>query len=235
MPRAIGTTIAACDRKNTNCNMKRFVLAMAIAVLGCGVSAQVVMTPAARTINAGKAEVTCLAIAPKGDRILVGTSNGAALYDIEKSKRVAEFPYNEDGSTVVYHAAFNDNGEFVVLIGFAGTREVWDVKDGKQDKVIAKHRWIPDAIRTRELGLKKGNSAFDRFYQQAEATEGAITARAGKDGVVVFTDKDGNALQTLSYPANKDQHHRAPCLFHNGQFITGTDNGQVLFYDLAKH
>ena len=108
------------------------------------------------------------------------------------------------------------------------------MKNGKQDKSLAGHRWIPDAIRTKDLGLKKGNSDFDRFYQQAEAQHGDITVRAAKDGTVVFTDTDGNALQTLTYPENKDQHHRAPCLFHNGQFITGTDDGRVLFYDLAK-
>ncbi len=215
-------------------HMKFNALAFVLLCFAQVASAQVVLVPPARSISIGKAEVTCLAIAPKGDRVLVGTNKGAELFDIEKGKRVASFPYNEDGATTVYHAAFNDNGEFVVLIGFAGTREVWDVKDGKQDKTLSKHRWIPDAIRTRELGLKKGNSGFDRFYQQMEAQEGGIKSRADKNGAVVFTDADGNALQTLSFPENKDQHHRAPCLFHNGQFITGTDDGRVLFYDLAK-
>ncbi|MEO7080175.1 MAG: hypothetical protein ABIY71_01565 [Flavobacteriales bacterium] len=214
--------------------MKLPLFALALAVLTQSVTAQVVLDPPAKVISVGKSEITSLAIAPKGDRILVGTNRGAELFDIEKGKRVASFPYNEDGSTAVYYTAFNDNGEFVVLIGFAGTREVWDVKNGKQDKILAGHRWIPDAIRTKDLGLKKGNSDFDRFYQQAEAEHGDITVRATKDGSLVFTDGDGNALQTLTYPANKDQHHRAPCLFHNGQFITGTDDGRVLFYDLAK-
>ncbi len=214
--------------------MRTTILIAAIAGLSAFSNAQVVLTPPARTINTGKAEVTCVAIAPKGDRILVGTARGAQLYDIASGKRVVAFPYDEDGSGVVYHAAFNENGEYVVLIGFAGTREVWDVKNGKQDKMLAKHRWIPDAIRTRGLGLKKGNSEFDRFYQQAEAEHDGITARAGKNGEVVFIDADGNAVQSLAYPENKDQHHRAPCLFHGGQFITGTDDGRVLFYDLVK-
>lgn len=214
--------------------MKFPLFALTLAVLTHHVTAQVVLEPSAKVINVGKAEVTSLAIAPKGDRILVGTNRGAELFDIEKGKRVASIPYDEDGSTAVYYAAFNDNGEFVVLIGYAGTREVWDVKSGKQDKMLARQRWIPDAIRTRDLGLKKGNSDFDRFYQQSEAEHGEVQVRADKDGSVVFTDVDGNALQTLTYPENKDQHHRAPCLFHNGQFITGTDDGRVLFYDLAK-
>lgn len=214
--------------------MKKHILSLALIGTTWASTAQVVLTPPAKTIATGKAEVTCLAIAPKGDRILVGTARGAELYDMESGKRVARFPYNEDGSEVVYHASFNDNGEWVVLIGYAGTREVWDVKDGKQDKMIARHKWIPDAIRTRGMGLKKGNSDFDRFYQQVEATEGGITAKADKNGMVVFTDDGGNALQRIAYPDNKDQHHRAPCLFRNGQFITGTDDGRVLFYDLVK-
>lgn len=214
--------------------MKSFLAAIVVSGVSLQVSAQVVLVPPAKTINVGKQEVTCLAVAPKGDRILVGTSKGAELYDIEKGKRVASFAYDEDGSSVVYYAAFNENGEYVVLIGFAGTREVWDVKTGKQDKMIARYKWIPDAIRTRELGLKKGNSDFDRFYQQPEAEHDGITARAGKNGDVVFIDVDGNAVQNLTYPENKDQHHLAPCLFHEGHFITGTDNGRVLFYDLAK-
>lgn len=213
--------------------MKHYFLLLAMACSTLMASAQVVLTPPAKTIQVGKAEVTCLAIAPKGDRILVGTVRGAELFDIESGKRVAKFPYDEDGSSVVYHASFNDNGEWVVLIGHAGTREVWSAKDGKQDKILSKHRWIPDAVRTREMGLKKGNSDFDRFYQQAEAVQGDITAKADKKGVVVFMDGDGHALQTLDYPENKDQHHRAPCLFHEGQFITGTDDGRVLFYDLT--
>lgn len=210
------------------------ILPLAALVLFNAVQAQVVLEPPARTISVGKVEVTSLAIAPKGDRLLVGTDKGAELFDIVSGKRVAKFPYNEDGSTVVYHAAFNENGEFVVLIGYAGTREVWDVKDGKQDKMLTRHRWIPDAIRTRDLGLKKGNSSFDRFYQQAEAGHNGITARADKDGTVVFTNADGDLIQKLVYPTNKDPHHRAPCFFHNGQFITGTDDGRVLFYDLAR-
>ncbi|MBP8822278.1 MAG: hypothetical protein KBH07_01385 [Flavobacteriales bacterium] len=214
--------------------MKKSLLALAFIFPMLPATAQVVLDPPVKTINLGKVEVTCLALAPKGDRILVGTARGAELRDLETGKRIADFPYDEDGSSVVYHAAFNDNGEYVVLIGFAGTREVWDVKTGKQDKMIARYKWIPDAIRTRELGLKKGNSEFDRFYQQTEAVHGPFTAKAVKDGGVVFTDAAGNAVQSLAYPQNKDQHHRAPCLFHNGQFITGTDDGRVLFHDLAK-
>lgn len=212
--------------------MIRLFAALAAATLTSFATAQVVLDPPAKTIKCDKAEVTCLAIAPKGDRILVGTDKGAELRDLTTGKRIAQFPFNEDGSTAVYHCAFNDNGEFVVLIGLTGKREVWESNTGKQDKMLAHHRWIPDAIRTRELGLKMGNSPFDRFYQQLEARHGAYTAKADKNGTVVFTDKDGNAVQTLTYPENKDQHHRAPCLFADKWFITGTDDGRVLFYDL---
>ncbi len=214
--------------------MKLPLSALALGLITLQASAQVVLDPPAQVIDLGKGQVTCLAIAPKGDRILVGSDRGAELRDLETGKRVAEFPYNENGSKTVYHCAFNDNGEFVVLIGFAGTREVWDVKTEKQDKRLAMYKWIPDAIRTRDLGLKKGNSDFDRFYQQGKAEHGDLAAHADKEGTVIFTDPDGNALQTLTFSENKDKLYRAPCLFHNDRFITGTDDGRVLFYELAK-
>ena len=196
--------------------------------------AQAVLDPPAKTIKCSKAEITYLAIAPKGDRILICHEKGAELRDLDSGKLIADFPYDEDGTSTVYYGAFNENGEYVVLIGYTGKREVWDVKTGKRDKNLALYKWIPDAIRTKELGLKMSNSAFDRFYLQTEAKEGELTAHAVKDGAVVFTAADGNAVQTLSFPDNKDKQHLAPCLFWNGQFITATDNGKVHFYDLVK-
>ncbi|MCB0792608.1 MAG: hypothetical protein H6595_07490 [Flavobacteriales bacterium] len=192
--------------------------------------AQVVDVLPDRIIKAGKAEVTMVAVAPKGDRILVATDQGAGLYDIESGRKVQEFPYDEDGSTVVWYAAFNDNGEFVVLIGRTGKREVWDVKSGKTDKMLNKHRWIPDPRATKALGLDMSNSEFDRFYQQSTADNEGITAQAVKDGAVEFKDGEGKVLQRLEFPENRDQHHRAPCLFQDVWFITGTDDGRVLFY-----
>jgi len=212
--------------------MNRFFASLAATVLSIIVNGQVVLEPPAKTIKCDKAEVTCLAMAPKGDRILVGTDKGAELRDLNTGKRIASFSFNEDGSTVVYYCAFNENGEYVVLIGLTGKREVWEANTGKQDKMLAQQKWIPDAVRVKQLGLKMGNSNFDRFYQQMEAKRGDVTAKADKDGVVVFTDKNGAAVQTLKYPENKDQHHRAPCYFIDKWFITGTDDGRVLFYEL---
>jgi WD40 repeat protein len=213
----------------------RISLALAIGTCAMSATAQAVLEPPVMTMACGTTEITGLVVAPKGDRILVLHSKGAELRDMASGKRVADFPYNEDATSTVYYGAFNGNGEYVVLIGFGGTREVWDVKTGKQDKEIRKYTdWMPDAIRTRALGLKKGNTPFDRYYQQMEAEHGGLVAHAEKDGAVVFTDAEGNAVQTLAYPKNKDQHHRAPCLFHEGRFITGTDDGRVLFYDLVK-
>jgi len=195
-------------------------------------NAQAVLDPPARTIQLEKLEVTCLAMAPKGDRVLVGTSKGAYLHDLETGRKLLAFPFNEDESTAVYSVAFNDNGEYVVLIGFTGKRAVFDVKTGKQDKDLMNHRWIPDPRALKAMGLVMGNSPFDRFYQQSEATHNGIRAKAEKNGSVIFTDVTGAEVQRLTYAENKDQHHRAPCLFTESQFVTGTDNGRVLFYDL---
>ena len=199
-------------------------------LLVTAVAAQVVSVPPARTIRTSKAEVVALAIAPKGDRILVGLDKGAELFDIESGKKVRSFPYEEDGGTAVYHVGFNDNGEKVVLIGHSGKRTVWNVKTGDQEKVLRDNMWIPDARAATAMGLTTKNSAFDRFYQQDEATLEDITVRTGKHGLIEFVDDEGTVLQKLEFPENKDQHHRAPLLFWEEWFITGTDDGRVLFY-----
>ena len=53
----------------------------------------------------------------------------------------------------------------------------------------------------------------------------------GKYGSIVF-EKEGQVTWKLTYPETKDQHHRSPLLFWEEWFITGTDDGRVLFYAL---
>jgi WD40 repeat protein len=206
-------------------------LAVSAALLSTvAIVAQVVEPMPARTLRTTKAEVVSFAVSPKGDHLLVGLNKGAELYQLESGKRVHAFPYEEDGGTAVYHVGFNDNGEYVVLIGHSGKRTVWGVKTGKQEKVISDHRWVPDPRTVKAMGLDMKNSTFDRFYQQATLDMGAHTARTGKHGLVEFVDGDGNVVQKLEFPENKDQHHRAPLLLLDGMLLVGTDDGRVLFY-----
>lgn len=194
--------------------------------------AQAVVTPPARSIRTSKAEVVALAISPKGDQLLVGLDKGAELIDLESGKRIHAFPYSEDGGTAVYSVGFNENGEYVVLIGHSGKRTVWSVKSGKQERVLSDHRWVPDPRAVKAMGLDMKNSTFDRFYQQSEASVGAFTARGGKHGLVEFVDGEGKVVQTLEFADNKDQHHRTPLLVYDGQLLAGTDSGNVLFYSI---
>lgn len=195
-------------------------------------SAQVVNEPSVRTIRTSKAEVTALAVAPKSDRLLVGMDKGAELIDLESGKKIYSFPYQEDEGTAVYHVSFNENGEYVVLIGHSGKRTVWSTKSGKQEKVLTPHRWIPDPRAVKAMGFDMKNSTFDRFYQQTTLDMGAHKARTGKNGMVEFTDANGKVVQTLTFPESRDQHHRSPLLLHEGQLLVGTDDGRVLFYAL---
>ncbi len=194
--------------------------------------AQVLETTPARTMRTAKAEVVALAVSPRGDQLLVGLNKGAELYDIESGKRIHAFTYDEDGGSTVYHTGFNDNGEYVVLIGHSGKRTVWAVKTGKQEKVISDHRWVPDPRAVKAMGLDMKNSSFDRFYQQSEVKLGELTARSGKHGLVELVDAVGKVEQKLEFPGNKDQHHRSPLLVYDGQLLVGTDDGRVLFYTL---
>ena len=205
--------------------------ALALALLFSNASAQLAEGPAARTIRTAKAEVTALAVSPKGDHLLVGLNKGAEIYDIVSGKKLLSLPYNEDGGTTVYYAAFNDNGEYVVLIGHSGKRVVYDVKTGKPEPSLIQHRWVPDPRAVKAMGLDMGNSLVDRFYQQAQATHGDYTVRTGRNGVIEFV-RDDKVTRKLEFPENKDQHHRAPLLFWEEWFITGTDDGRVMFYKL---
>ncbi|HRD53631.1 MAG TPA: hypothetical protein PKY96_13380 [Flavobacteriales bacterium] len=187
---------------------------------------------AERTLRASKAEVTCLAVAPKGDRILVGLNKGAELIDLESGKKLMTLPYNEDGSMAAYYCAFNDNGEYAVLIGHSGKRVVYSMKDGKAQPSLQQHRWVPDPRAVKAMGLDMSNSTFDRFYQQKEARHGSYTLGAVKHGVIEVADNEGKTIQRIEVPENKDQHHLAPMLIWQEWLITGTDDGRVLFYKL---
>jgi hypothetical protein len=199
----------------------------------CVIQAQAVLEPVTRTIQCEKAEVLFLAIAPKGDRLLVGTDKGADVMDLGTGKRVYHLDFMEDNSEAVYYGLFNENGEYVMLAGFTGKREIWDMKNGeKEGGNLANFPWMPNSLAMKKLNLKVGNSPFDRYYQQESATHGDLTAQADKNGTISFVGKDGASVQTLLFPENKDPQHRSPCLFHGTEFITGTDKGKVLFYTL---
>lgn len=212
-------------------SLRSLLLTAAVGVVQF-VTAQTVSEAPSKTIKTGKAEVTAFAIAPKGDRVLVGTNNGAVLHEIENGKKLFAFPYGEDGNTAVYHVGFNDNGEFVVLIGPSGKRTIWSAANGQQEKVITTHRWIPDPRMVKAMGLEMSNSSFDRFYQQKEVKIGDVTVRSIKNGNVEFVGTDGKVTRTLTFPENKDQHHLAPLLLWEKYLLIGTDNGNVLFYDV---
>lgn len=210
----------------------QFVAPAAVALFfATTLSAQVQDGPPARTVRASKAEVVAMAVSPKGDHLLLGLNKGAELMDLESGKKIFSLPYNEDGGTAVYHVAFNDNGEYVVLIGHSGKRVVYDVKTGKPEPSLAQHRWVPDPRAVKALGLEMSNSAFDRFYQQNELTHGDHTVRSVKNGSIECV-LDGKVVRVLENPENKDQHHRAPLLIWQEWLLTGTDDGRVLFYAL---
>ncbi|MBL0127811.1 MAG: hypothetical protein IPP83_10205 [Flavobacteriales bacterium] len=205
-------------------------VAFAIVVALQTASAQVVVDPPERTIRTTKAEVVSMVISPKGDRILVGLDKGAELYDLETGKKIHSYPYNEDGGTAVYHVAFNENGEYVLLIGHSGKRVVWGVKGDRPEPSLQQHRWVPDPRAVKAMGLDMSNSTFDRFYQQQQLKIGDHTVQSGKNGMVEVLDPKGESIQKLDPGANKDQHHRAPLLRWEEWLLTGTDDGRVLFY-----
>ena len=212
-------------------HMNRTALLSFAFAAAVSLNAQAVLEPVARTMQCEKAEVLFLTVAPKGDRILVGTTKGADVMDLVSGKRVFHLDFMEDNSPAVYYALFNDNGEYVMLAGFTGKREIWDMKKGtKEGGNLSNFDWMPNSLAMKKLNLKIGNSPFDRFYQQAELKDGDRLFRAVKDGVVEVTDAEGKVVQRLQFPENKDQHHRAPLLRWQDWLLVGADDGRVLFF-----
>lgn len=211
--------------------MNRFLRALPFFVaLPLSIVAQDFAAPA-RTIRTVKQQVVALAVAPKGDRLLIGTDKGGELLDLEKGKRLQQFAYEADGASTVYHASFNTNGEKVVLIGHSGKRRVWNLTTGEEEKVLRENLWIPEATAVRAMGLDMKNSSFDRFYQQTEAQHGELTFRAAENGAVQVLRGD-KLVSTITVAENKDRLYRAPVLVFDGQLLVGTDDGRVLFYTL---
>ncbi|MBK9177795.1 MAG: hypothetical protein IPM46_15975 [Flavobacteriales bacterium] len=212
--------------------LRSIFLASALASV-VPIAAQMLTVPAERTLQVTKAEVVSLAIAPKGDRLLVGLGKGAEVIDLESGKKVFTLPYSEDGGQAAYYVAFNENGEYAVLIGHSGKRVVYSMKTGKPEPSLQQHRWVPDPRAVKAMGLDMSNSTFDRFYQQAELKESEYALSAAKDGAVEIADADGRVVQRLEFAENKDQHHRAPMLRWQQWLLVGTDDGRVLFYKLS--
>jgi WD40 repeat protein len=198
--------------------------------LPLSLAAQDFSTPV-RTIRTSRQQVVALAVAPKGDRLLMGSDKGGELLDMEKGRRLQQFAYEADGSTVVYHAAFNANGEKLVLIGHSGKRRVWNITTGEEEKVLRENLWIPEATAVRAMGLDMKNSSFDRFYQQTEAAHGDLRFRSAENGAVQVLRGD-KPVTTITIPENKDRLYRAPLLVYDDQLLVGTDDGRVLFYAL---
>lgn len=173
-------------------------LAFAVAV---SLNAQAVLEPVTRTMQCEKAEVLFLTVAPKGDRHTGRHFQGGRCDGPRLWQACLPSGLHEDNSPAVYYALFNDNGEYVMLAGFTGKREIWDMKKGgKEGGNLSNFSWMPNSLAMKKQNLKIGNSPFDRFYQQESAQNGDITAKADKNGVISFIGKDGASVQTLLFP-----------------------------------
>ncbi len=211
--------------------MNRLLRALPILLAApLSLAAQDLSVPA-RAIRTSRQQVVALAVAPKGDRLLIGSDKGGELIDMEKGRRLQQFAYEADGSTVVYHVGFNANGEKIVLIGHSGKRRVWNLVTEAEEKVLRENLWIPEATAVRAMGLDMKNSSFDRFYQQTEVQHGDLRFRAAENGAVQVL-RDDKPLTTITVAENKDRLYRAPLLVHDSQLLVGTDDGRVLFYAL---
>lgn len=190
-----------------------------------------------KEIKGLKDNVICIAVSPKGDKMVVGFSEYAALFDLNKGKKIHVFKHAEGGATSVNYVDFSPNGEFVITVGLNGKRQIWRVEDGKEEIDLGKHHdWLlePKFIKEK-LGLKVGNSEFDTYYCQKNAMVPGtnIYAYAMKGGVVKFKDNSTEKeLKEIKLECNKNILHYPPVYFFGPKklFITGDDNGTIFVY-----
>ncbi len=217
---------------------RKTLLTISLAICAFLSQAQVEGLKLKQTINKGpKLGVLSVAVSAQGDKIAVGYTDGAALFDAKSGKKIHIFKHEVDGSKNVNWIGFSPNGEFVCTVGVTGKRKIWLVKSGKEDKYLPPHKdWMPTPKHVKEeLGLKMTNSKFDIKYTQKNAwLKGTrVYGYALKAGVIKFMDGDTEReLKEIKLTCEKNVLHYAPVYFFPDKkwFVTGNDVGEVYIY-----
>lgn len=190
----------------------------------------------AKVIKGLKARVTSITVSPKEDKLLVTFGQYAALYDIEKGKKVATFEHDYNNCSELYYGAFDDDGDQVVTVDAKGKRRYWDAGTGEL-LITQKAKFGPDPQQVIAMGLKKDNPSSSYYYVQTETEVpgSKIVIKAKKKGVIHFVNTaDDNKVVRKIELKNSDMFHLPPCVIGpDGEYlITGTDKGEIHFYSL---
>jgi len=201
------------------------------------VTAQQIVDPEpSNTIKGLKERVTCIKVSPKGDRVLVGFGEFAALYDIDSGKKVAVFEHVMNSISAIYDVGFNDDGSLVYTIDLKGKVRYWEAENGKLRMLGPTLAFSPDPREVIKLGLIKSNKANNYYYLQneVELPGKSIAVKSIAGASIQFLDKDSKVVQEIKFVENKDRFHMPPVVVSpDGQWlITGTDRGEIRFYSL---
>ena len=189
------------------------------------------------TIKGLKENVLSIAVSPKGHQVAVGFAEYAALYDIEKGKKIHVFKHDAGDANSVNYIEFSPNGAYVITVGINGKRQIWRVDDGGEETNLRKHHdWLlePKFVKE-ELGLKMTNSKHDIYYCQKNAMVPGtnIYAYAMKGGVIKFKDNDTDKeINEIKLECEKNILHYPPVYFFKPKkwFVTGNDEGKIFIY-----
>ena len=215
----------------------KFAFAAAGLFLWQSLSAQIIDPTPTYTIKGLKDRVTCVKISPKGDMVLAGFGQYAALYDIEKGKKVAVFEHEYNRISAIYAVYFDDDGDRVCTVDMKGKRRFWDAYSGKLMTPSASTEFGPDPRAVTALGLGTKNSENNYYYTQREVDLPNLKMKAKSvrgGSIQIINNENEKVVQEIKFEKNKDRFHEPPCYVSSDDawFVTGTDAGEILLYKL---
>lgn len=219
--------------------MKKIVLLAAMVAYVIPSMAQVVEEVPARTIKGLKSRVTHFSMNPKQDRLIVGFGQYAAMYDMNKGKKMTVFEHDMNGCSEVYYTEYHPEKDIVLTYDAKAKKRFWDANTGKLASSDRGNRdFGPDNRDALKMGLDNSNPSNKYYYIQTEVAipGGTIVAKATNKGTIIFVDtaKDDTVLQEIKFEEVKDKFHLPPCwVTPDGEyFVTGTDSGEIRFYKI---
>lgn len=219
--------------------MKLMMLAGALMFSSFAVEAQVVNETPVREIKGLKSRVTHFSMNPRENRLIVGFGKYAAMYDYDKGKKMTTFEHDMNGVNSVYYTEYHPEMDFMLTCDYKGKKVYWDANTGKKaGNVRGATDFGPDNRGVIGMGFDNNNPDNKYYYIQTEAQipGTTIVARSTNKGTIQFIDTaaDDKVVQELKFPDTKDDYHMYPCwVTPDGKyFVTGTDTGTILFYEL---
>lgn len=179
-----------------------------------------------------KAEVYFIGMTATEDKLVVGTDDGAQVFDMNSGKKLHDLVFEDNrDDKAVFYIAFDETGRYCAGIGRFGHRVAWDLETGEEVTKNNDMHWLPTAQDVKGMGLTTKNKETDYPLMQRVATvpgNDDVTATA-KSGKIEFASAEQEkVIQTLKFDSSL-----TPVVLFSGEYlITGCDDGTIGFYTI---